>query len=47
MKDIVIKLADHQLVITKGDGCKMLLMDDLLKQPSMVFKEILRVMNAR
>lgn len=44
IKDIVIKLADHQLVITKGDEIKTLPMDDLLKQPSMVFKEILRVM---
>jgi len=45
MKDIVIKLADHQLVITKGDKSKTLPMDDLLKQPSMVFKEILRMMD--
>lgn len=44
IKDIVIKLADHQLVITKGDEIRTLQMDDLLKQPTMVFKEILRVM---
>ncbi|MED1438439.1 hypothetical protein P4U23_07625 [Aeribacillus composti] len=45
MKDIVIKLADHQLVIAKGGKSKTLPMDDLLKQPSMVFKEILRMMD--
>lgn len=44
IKDILIKLADHQLVITKGDEIRTLQMDDLLKQPTMVFKEILRVM---
>ncbi|MGR6118444.1 hypothetical protein ACTHHL_18500 [Aeribacillus composti] len=45
MKDIVIKLAEHQLVIAKGGKSKTLPMDDLLKQPSMVFKEILRMMD--
>ena len=44
IKDIVIKLADHQLVITKGDEIKKLQVDDLRKQPWVVFKEILRLM---
>ncbi len=44
IKDIVIKLADRQLVIVKGNESKKLQIDYLLKQPSVVFKEILRMM---
>ena len=44
IKDIVIKLADRQLVIAKGNESKKLQIDYLLKQPSVVFKEILRMM---
>lgn len=44
IKDIVIKLADRQLVIAKGNESKNLQIDYLLKQPSVVFKEILRMM---
>jgi uncharacterized protein len=47
IKEIVIKLTKHQLVITKGDEIKKLQVDDLRKQPTVVFKEILRLIGVK
>jgi uncharacterized protein len=46
IKDIVIKLEGEQLAITRGTERKTLPVEALLKQPSMVFKEIVRLMDS-
>jgi uncharacterized protein len=46
IKDIVIKIEGEQLVIARGAEHKTLPIDHLLKQPSMVFKEIVRLMDS-
>ncbi|WP_342462875.1 restriction endonuclease-like protein [Ureibacillus sp. FSL K6-8385] len=45
IKDIVIQLEDQQLAITRGTERKTLPVEALLKQPSMVFKEMVRLMD--
>jgi uncharacterized protein len=46
IKDIVIKIEGEKLVIARGTEHKTLPIDHLLKQPSMVFKEIVRLMDS-
>lgn len=45
IKDIVIKIEGEQLAITRGTERKTLPIDALLKHPSMVFKEMVRLMD--
>jgi uncharacterized protein len=46
IKDIVIQLEDQQLIITRGTERKTLPIDHLLRQPSVVFKEMVRLMDS-
>lgn len=45
IKDIVIKIEGEQLAITRGTERKTLPIDALLKHPSMVFNEMVRLMD--